>query len=113
MSGGVLYMEGTYGFSFRPKLLDIEASASAANCRWWFGHDSGVNTRMSVDAYFAPLWIPVILFAAPTFWLWLRDKPGSNAFCRCPKCGYSLAGLAPGAACPECGKSAAPPRAAC
>jgi hypothetical protein len=47
-----------------------------------------------------PLWIPFVLLALPTAWLWYRDRrrpPGS-----CPRCGYDLSG-APSGLCPECG----------
>lgn len=47
-----------------------------------------------------PLWIPFILVAIPTFYLWRADRripPG-----HCQKCGYNLTGNVSGI-CPECG----------
>jgi len=56
-----------------------------------------------VFSFNLPLWIPLVLLAAPATELWRKDlrrqAPGL-----CPSCGYSLAGLAAGAKCPECGK---------
>ena len=52
-------------------------------------------------------WWPVMLFGVPTFLLFRAERrakrlANTNA---CPSCGYSLAGLPPGAEgkCPECG----------
>jgi len=47
-----------------------------------------------------PLWIPFILVAIPTLYLWRADRripPG-----HCQKCGYNLKGNVSGI-CPECG----------
>jgi hypothetical protein len=48
-----------------------------------------------------PLWIPFLLVAIPTTYLWWRDRripPG-----HCQKCGYNLTGNVSGI-CPECGE---------
>ena len=49
-----------------------------------------------------PLWMPFLVFAIPTIWLWWIDRrripPG-----HCRKCGYNLTGNMSGV-CPECGE---------
>ena len=50
-----------------------------------------------------PLWIPFVLVAVPTAYLWWRDRrripPG-----HCRNCGYNLTGNVSGT-CPECGQT--------
>jgi hypothetical protein len=56
------------------------------------------GNRMAV----IPLWIPFLLFAMPTAFLWWLDRrrisPG-----HCRQCGYNLTGNLSGV-CPECGE---------
>jgi hypothetical protein len=51
-------------------------------------------------SFYLPLWIPLVVVAVPTAFLWHRDRrmpPG-----HCQKCGYDLTGNVSGV-CPECG----------
>ena len=54
-----------------------------------------------------PMWTPLLLVSSITALLWARDRrahrPGS-----CSHCGYDRRGLAPTAACPECGTQKLP-----
>lgn len=82
---------------------------------WWWDPASvtvwtpgfGQRRAMTIQE---PLWRPFVVVAMPTAWLWWRAFRHRRGLGRCPKCGYSLAGLAggPGATCPECGEAVSP-----
>ena len=57
---------------------------------------------------FLALWIPLLLIAAPTAWLWRTDQRAKPW--QCPKCRYDLRGL-DGGVCPECGHELKPSNA--
>jgi hypothetical protein len=53
-------------------------------------------------ALFIPLWYPSLLFARVAGLSWQRYRRLTKLN-HCIECGYSLAGLPSGSACPECG----------
>ncbi len=61
-----------------------------------------LGTSTVVRSLVLPLYIPFLIFAIPTGYLWWRDRrripPG-----HCQKCGYNLTGNVSGV-CPECGE---------
>ena len=75
----------------------------------------GVSTQYYQDRtpyfrhFFFGLWLPLLLTAIPTAWLWHRDRrlfssPPDHLSCR--GCGYDLTGNLSGV-CPECGEKTA------
>ena len=71
--------------------------------RWWFyglfdslRNPTDINVRI-------PLWLPLLLIAAPTAWLWRTDRRAKPW--QCAKCRYDLRGLdgRNNGVCPECG----------
>jgi len=61
----------------------------------------------SFREFHLPLWPALGILGASSTWLWRFHWRRGFGEGRCPKCGYALAGLAPGAACPECGRPSA------
>ena len=68
-----------------------------------FGSVPGTWEQVSV-----PLWIPLLLLAIPTAYLWHTDRRAKPW--QCPKCRYDLRGL-DGGVCPECGHELKPSNA--
>ena len=69
---------------------------------------SSTFTTPGSFSMFLPLWIPLLLIAAPTAWLWRTDRRAKPW--QCATCRYDLRGLASegngkwGGVCPECGE---------
>jgi len=74
---------------------------------WGFTERSG----MKCEGLNMPAWLPLLLTAIPTAWLWHRDRrliSSSPGHLLCLRCGYDLTGNTSGV-CPECGDKARPP----
>jgi hypothetical protein len=80
---------------------------TARSARWWWGIDherfypSG-SSALDTEVVYLPLYLPLLLIAAPTAWLIWRGRVRPPGLC--PACGYDRSGLRAGAPCPECGK---------
>lgn len=79
---------------------------SMAGIEW--RHVSGQD--LSSYAIALPHGLLAILFAGSAFWLWFPPHRTAKRLAnqQCPRCGYDRKGLAPAAACPECGETPAP-----
>lgn len=74
----------------------------------WF--DSRFNECHAKVA--TPLWIPFVLIALPTAYLWKQDLVAARRVRAglCRKCKYDRSGLSPSAPCPECNAATSPER---
>jgi len=66
----------------------------------WLPDRADESAARWADWWFMPLWMPLIVVAAPTVFFWIRSRqlvPG-----QCHRCGYDLTGNVSGV-CPECG----------
>ncbi len=79
----------------------------APTWRWW---DWGIRRGTSYFYLLFPLWLPFLLIALPTGWLFWSDHRRRKRVGCCEKCGYDLKGNTSGK-CPECGATT-PARAA-
>ena len=70
--------------------------------RTWLARNRRVPKHAN-DDLIVPLWLPALLLAIPTAFLFYRDRrrPGPG---HCQKCAYDLTGNVSGT-CPECGKA--------
>ena len=59
----------------------------------------------SLSLFRLPLWLPFVVIAVPTAFLWYRDRRWRFPLGHCIKCGYNLTGNTTGI-CPECGSFA-------
>jgi hypothetical protein len=90
-----------------PSLSVERRDATLDPWAWGFRRDAAVTliTGGTPSYPVTPLWLPLLLACAPTAFAWqleLRRRRRSRIG-HCPTCNYNLAGLASGAACPECG----------
>ena len=81
----------------------------------WFRFEWKTSTAVPPDPMGSyvfivfPIWMPLLLVALPTFWLWRVDRRVQPW--QCAKCRYDLRGLEGGgdegedAVCPECGEA--------
>lgn len=93
--------------------VGLDAGASRAwgdevSLAWRPYHVSSLSTFVvgSTDGMVFPLWlaaVPVAIAAACLHGVVIGTRRGDKG--RCAGCGYSRAGLAAGAACPECGRA--------
>jgi len=91
----------------------LEAQAGRNGLNWTTGLEIerirpglgvSVYTRISMAEAEIPLWMPFLLLAAPTAYLFWLDRRRIPPHC-CQRCGYDLTGNTSGV-CPECGRHA-------
>ncbi len=83
-----------------------------SNFYWWppfdaisrFTYTTNISGKTTTQRWTQrvtfPLWLPLVLIAIPTAFLWWRDRPPRPGHC---PCGYDLTGNVSGT-CPECGR---------
>lgn len=57
---------------------------------------------MGEESLTLPIWLPFLIIAVPTAFLWHHDRRRKFKPGRCQNCGYNLTGNISGV-CPECG----------
>ena len=98
--------------------FDLRKAGFATGFRYQGRNEFGFNlpemrtARVGPDSFDevgVPFWLPLLLTAIPTTWLWHRDRRRIRPGC-CLRCGYDLTGNTSGV-CSECGLAKPPPAA--
>jgi len=95
--------EWFWSWSWNEPRSTIHAPSSGApHWLWRFDHATFQMRVNGPQFYWIPLWLPFLLIALPTgFLFWSDHRRRMRAGC-CGKCGYDLTGNSSGT-CPECG----------
>ena len=111
-SVSVMWMRDDQGLP--PRFVVRHSTPERFHIQAWFDWETIPDTspngrRLRLWYVEAPLWLPLLLIAAPTAYLWRTDRRAKPW--QCPKCRYDLRGL-DGGVCPECGHELKPSNAA-
>lgn len=98
LAGGILYRSALLPLSMSPIVpgsnwMTLSPHANLHSLIW-------LPTK-SASGFFLPFWIPIALFAFPTWRLFVTKRGGNRLGC-CAQCSYDLTGNTSGK-CPECG----------
>lgn len=109
----VLVLPGRWAAGVGIGQLIVARAHEEATPGWYHDRHRGsfawlpLRPSRNMPGYGLPLWIPIILFglysgtSCRRAWAARLVLAGTN----CARCGYALAGLPDGAACPECGRA--------
>ncbi len=109
--GCVTCNASTYRGLFSPP-AGLQISSGASGWAWWrwetvlFAPSKGQDPRWVLHSEF-PLWLPFLLIALPTGYLFWSDHRRRMRVGCCAVCGYDLKGNTWGR-CPECGSDVGP-----
>jgi len=102
-AAGIVARKGTILIGVWPEFpvfdrhLYVENMARYGSQPAWFWREFGASTSVSF-----PLWLPLLLIALPTGFLFWSDHRKRTRMGHCTTCGYDLKGNTSGT-CPECG----------
>ena len=80
--------------------LPVSRRSLGTRLNWWPRYQTKTTGPFTMREVRVPLWIPFLLSAGASAWLWWRGRGYPKG--RCQKCGYNLTGNVSGV-CPECG----------
>ena len=101
ITGGKLNVVLDADAASRPEATRTGVHTYYSDYEWWF--EGGWEPRFKWIA--VPLWFPLLVLVAAAERAWRADRRAQRLARTgsCLKCGYDRSGLAPDAACPECG----------